>query len=222
MKPVVVFDLDDTLYLERDYVRSGFGAVGAWAERELSISGVPDAAWELFTAGVRRTTLTDAFASLGRPLSCGDEAAAIRVYREHSPQIRLCNDAAMLLEHLAPVAHTAIVTDGPAVSQRAKVTALGLYAIIDPIVITAERGDAWHKPSPRAFEHVQAKFGASGQHYTYVADNPAKDFDGPRALAWRTIRIRRKHGLHADIDSPPGSVDLTIQSLAEAPEWFSN
>ena len=26
---VVVFDLDDTLYLERDYVRSGFRAVGA-------------------------------------------------------------------------------------------------------------------------------------------------------------------------------------------------
>ena len=40
MKPVcVVFDVDDTLYLERDYVRSGFRAVGVWASRWLGLSG---------------------------------------------------------------------------------------------------------------------------------------------------------------------------------------
>src|SRR5207302_9076607 len=33
----VVFDIDDTLYLERDYVRSGFRAVGTWAEQWLRI-----------------------------------------------------------------------------------------------------------------------------------------------------------------------------------------
>ena len=34
MSWVVTFDLDDTLYLERDFVRSGFAAVGAWLATE--------------------------------------------------------------------------------------------------------------------------------------------------------------------------------------------
>ena len=33
----VVFDIDDTLYLERDYVLSGFAAVGPWARDWLAI-----------------------------------------------------------------------------------------------------------------------------------------------------------------------------------------
>jgi hypothetical protein len=32
-----VFDIDDTLYLERDYVRSGFEAVGRWAVKWIQI-----------------------------------------------------------------------------------------------------------------------------------------------------------------------------------------
>jgi hypothetical protein len=40
MRPqCIVFDLDDTLYLERNYVHSGFRALGEWAKTSL---GVPD------------------------------------------------------------------------------------------------------------------------------------------------------------------------------------
>ena len=53
--PAVVFDLDDTLYAERDYVLSGMGAVAAWVEAELG-SGADEAFAELvalFDQGVR-------------------------------------------------------------------------------------------------------------------------------------------------------------------------
>ena len=33
----IVFDLDDTLYPERDYVLSGFKAVASWAEARLGV-----------------------------------------------------------------------------------------------------------------------------------------------------------------------------------------
>ncbi len=33
----IIFDLDDTLYPEEQYVLSGFKAVAVWAEAELSI-----------------------------------------------------------------------------------------------------------------------------------------------------------------------------------------
>ena len=57
MKPAlgVAFDLDDTLYLERDYVRSGFRAVAEYAVRGADVSA-EDAftfLWHDFLAGVR-------------------------------------------------------------------------------------------------------------------------------------------------------------------------
>ena len=35
---VLVLDIDDTLYLERDYVRSGFKCVGEWVNDRLGLS----------------------------------------------------------------------------------------------------------------------------------------------------------------------------------------
>ena len=37
---VLVFDLDDTLYPERQFALSGFAAAGSWAEAELGITGL--------------------------------------------------------------------------------------------------------------------------------------------------------------------------------------
>ena len=53
MSCVVTFDLDDTLYLERDFVRSGFAAVGAWLATERGVRGFEACAWRLFEAGRR-------------------------------------------------------------------------------------------------------------------------------------------------------------------------
>ena len=48
----LVFDVDDTLYLERNYVRCGFEAAGAHAER-LGISRFYETAWQVFERGAR-------------------------------------------------------------------------------------------------------------------------------------------------------------------------
>ena len=50
---VIVFDLDDTLYLERDYVLSGLGAVGRWARNALGIDGLGEMMRARFEAGWR-------------------------------------------------------------------------------------------------------------------------------------------------------------------------
>ena len=36
---VLVFDLDDTLYPEREFALSGFRAAGRWAAAELGVEG---------------------------------------------------------------------------------------------------------------------------------------------------------------------------------------
>ncbi|SHG29609.1 putative hydrolase of the HAD superfamily [Jatrophihabitans endophyticus] len=213
-----VLDVDDTVYLERDYVRSGFDAVGEWGASAVGVTGVGDTAWQLFLAGTRRSTLTDAFAARGRPLSPPEVAAMVEVYRTHAPAIRPCGDAAAFVATLPP-SRLGIVTDGPAASQWAKIRALGLEAAAGSIVVTDSHGPEWYKPAVRAFVHVATSLGVAHERCAYVGDNPGKDFVAARRLGWTTVRITRPGGLHAAVPSRSGEVDREITSFAElAPE----
>jgi putative hydrolase of the HAD superfamily len=215
----VVFDLDDTLYLERDYVRSGFRAVGRFlrqhyrwpASHELEF--VTDC-WHAFEAGERGRI----FDSVLERFDLGNRRPAVaelvRVYREHVPRIALEPDAKTLLEELNGVCDLWIITDGPLVSQQAKVAALGLARRVGHIVYTDHWGRAFWKPHVRAFEHVQTLARAQGHDCIYIADNPAKDFRTPRQIGWSTLRVRRAAGLHAGYEpSPLDSADKEVADL---------
>ncbi len=60
-----VFDIDDTLYLERDYASSGFEAVDDWLREQKHVSGFADAAKRLFTDGRRGDIFDVALTTLG-------------------------------------------------------------------------------------------------------------------------------------------------------------
>jgi putative hydrolase of the HAD superfamily len=180
----VVFDIDDTLYLERDYVKSGFAAVDEFVRTRFGSSGFGDAAWAAFERGVRGTTFNEALAECGVTANADDLAALVAAYRDHAPRISLLPDAAACLGSL----------EGRA--------ALGLARWCEPILLTAALGTDRGKPHPFAFEEVERLTGFRGEACLYVADNPAKDFAGPRSLGWRTIRVRRPLGLHFSVDGP--------------------
>ena len=93
MKRLVVFDLDDTLFLERDYVRSGFRAVGEFVRRRLAVRGFFGAAWKRFEAGERSLIFDRALADRGVRPGRGIVRELLSVYRTHDPRVRLCADA---------------------------------------------------------------------------------------------------------------------------------
>ncbi len=214
MTKAVVLDVDDTLYLERTYVRSGFRAVGQWARHELGVDGVAETAWALFVDGVRRTTLTDALEACGAPTDPGVRDRAVQVYRDHEPDIELLPDARALL---AAVRHAPIgvITDGPQNSQRAKCDALGLSGVADVLLVTSDHGRS--KPDPWCYEYVERELGLAGPDCLYVADNPAKDFSGARAQGWCTLRVRRTGSLHEGVRTEPGVREVAdLWSCVEA------
>jgi putative hydrolase of the HAD superfamily len=215
----VVFDVDDTLYLERDYVRSGFEAIGPLAESASGIRGFAPALWALFEAGLRRTTFNEVFSRAGVKPSPGLIDELIRRYRSHAPAISLLPDARACLERLKGRARMAAITDGPAESQRAKAEALGLSGWMNPIVLTSELGPGLGKPDPAAYLRVESATGCSGNACAYVADNPSKDFTAPRSLGWRTLRIRRPLGLHFELPHG-GDVDSVVPDMSTVPEWL--
>lgn len=218
-RPLVVLDVDDTLYLERDYVRSGFAAVSDFVEQTYAVEGFFDLAWQAFLSG-QRGHIFDSIVKADDVRFGGQLIVPelVTVYREHQPNIALLPDALRFIERQASTAHLAVVTDGPASSQRRKVDALGLSRWISEVVITSERGADWSKPATRSFEYLQTTFGAKPWDCVYFGDNPTKDFAGAKLTGWQTARVQRSGGLHFDAESQ-GDVDRVIDSFDDPAIW---
>ena len=218
----VVLDLDDTLYPEAAYVRSGFRAVAGRAEGTLGIPA-PEGERELvslFEAGVRGDTFDRWLAArgLGGATAVADLVAT---YRGHAPHIDPFPEAEQLIAQLrADGAAIGLLSDGDPAVQGAKLDALGLRDAFDAIVVTGELGPDAGKPSPRGFEEVLRGLGdALPGEAVYVSDNPAKDFVGARRAGMRSIRVRRPDGIYADLEpkTPEHAPDAEVSGLDEVP-----
>ena len=214
---MVAFDLDDTLYPEREFVHSGFTAVA----QHLADSGVIDAesffttATSLFVAGARGNIFDLALEKLAVVFPAARLGELVRVYREHQPQNRPFADSPQLLKFLkAKGVVLALISDGLWQTQQHKLRALGLEAYFDHLVFTGAHGEDWGKPSPRAFLEIMGRSGVPAAACVYVADNPGKDFVGPNRLGWHTIRVRKKIGLYYSENPPPGGEPAeTVESF---------
>jgi putative hydrolase of the HAD superfamily len=199
-----VFDLDDTLFLERDYVKSGFDAAGSWASKRLGLESFAERAMDLFLQGHRGDIFDRVLHEAGQAPEPSLIAQLVHIYRTHMPNIHLLPDALECLLHFRPKADLALITDGHVVSQRRKVRALGLQHSFHCIVFTERWGRECCKPNPRAFEYVRKRTRAAS--YAYIGDNPVKDFHAPLRMGWTTVRVRRPEGLYGAL---PAASDAT-------------
>jgi len=193
----LVFDMDDTLYPEREYVESGLRAVDEWLRRTRGIAGFRDAAAEAFAAGERRRVFDAALERLGAKAEPSLVAAMVEAYRAHRPDIRLSEDAEAVLRRLAPSVRTGLISDGYLPAQERKVEALGLAGRLHCVLLTETLGrDCW-KPSPVPYERMSEALGVAPEECAYVGDNAAKDFVAAKRLGWTTLQLLRQGGLHA-------------------------
>ncbi len=202
----VVFDLDDTLFLERNYVRSGFAAVGEYLRLKTARrSAFERWMWRRFVSG-RRDAMFDALAErfdLG--LTGKEIRRLVGVYRRHRPDIRPCRGVETVLANLRRRRmKLGLLSDGFLPAQRLKLEALGLAKYFNKVVFTERIGRSAWKPSPRGFESIRRALGVPHAGCVYVADNPAKDFLAPNGLGWLTIQWRRNGQVHADKPAPQG------------------
>jgi putative hydrolase of the HAD superfamily len=221
----IVFDLDDTIYPEREYVRSGFAIVAARLGQTPAVSQrLFDWLWQAFETGVRGATfdrMLEVFPELRERTSV---AEVVEMYRAHRPAIALGADLERVLDGLRSRGlRLGVLTDGPARSQAAKAEALGLDRWFDPIILTAAHGDDFEKPNSAGFESIARSWGMAGHQLAYVGDNPAKDFAGPRRLGWRTIRVRHAGQLHYDAEPAAGGdrPDVEIRVVTDVLDGLS-
>lgn len=215
-KICAVFDIDDTLYLERDYVRSGFEAVGRWAAQWMEIEDFGGRCWHKFIAGRRRSIFDEVLRESGRKGNPELVSALIEVYRTHMPSIVLASDAAEALEAISRIAPIAVISDGPAASQSRKAEALRLRSFAAPIILTEIFGTEFSKPQAGAFELV-GRYHPDGV-YAYIADNPVKDFVAPKQLGWITVRIRRPGALYYAVEHSGVAPDVEMNDCSRLAE----
>jgi hypothetical protein len=98
--PVVVLDLDDNVFSERQYAVSGFKAVGDFVQRQFGIRGFAETSIALFESGVRGKVFDRACLELKLPTSETLISALVQIYRAHWPSIELFADARAFLRSL--------------------------------------------------------------------------------------------------------------------------
>ena len=175
--PAVVFDLDDTLYPEHDYVLSGFQAVSRWSAENLGIDADTafDELAEFHRAGVRGDTFDRWLHKHGLRAETWT-LQLVDVYREHKPRLACFPEVPAVLAELRKSYSIGLVSDGYLEVQRRKLEGLGLFTSFDAIVFSDELGrDAW-KPSTRPFREILRRLRVDAHQAVYVADNPLKDF----------------------------------------------
>jgi putative hydrolase of the HAD superfamily len=220
---VIVFDLDDTLYDETEYVKSGFRQVA----RHLNITYAIDEhqaysqMLDILKQKGRGNIFNEVLAAHGL-LSKKHVRDCLSVYRLHHPQISLPESAVQCLFRFKDYP-TYIVTDGNKLVQFRKVQALGLFGKVKKVFITHRYGIDKSKPSPYCFLKIQQLEKTTPDNILYIGDNAKKDFIGIKPLGFKTIRVRtgsysedwysEAHEAHVIIDSLDELTPALINSL---------
>ncbi len=218
----LIFDLDDTLYAERDYAIGGFRAASTWAKAKLGADIDVDRMLALLDDGHLGKLFATVLAEARPDHTTDDLAAFVRAYGGQTPDISLFPDAAEALAHWQPRRQLGLITDGHAKTQHAKIAALSLASRFGHIIATGALGPdrAFHKPHPHAFELMETALGKAGDRFVYVGDNLSKDFVAPNALGWTSIWIdrpsHRPHRIHKHPSAPAGGEPhVVIHDLGE-------
>ena len=177
---VLIFDLDDTLYKEIDFLKSAY--------REIAkVIGHPEAFDFMLDSYLYGD---NAFKSVIDKYHLKFTVGQLLdIYRNHKPDISLEQDTATTLDALkASGAIMCLLTDGRSLTQRNKIEAFRLnrWFADEDILISEEFG--YGKPSIECYQYFLDRY--PDAQFTVIGDNPAKDFLTPNKLGWMTICLR--------------------------------
>ena len=197
MRFFIVFDLDDTLFPEADFV------IAALSELERNFNIPPGT---LTSTGDFPAAFDLAAKLTGRTVG-----EMIDFYRNCRPEIELPESTAQTLAELRDMGcGIGLLTEGRQTTQGNKIDVLGLrrYLTREPLIASPRSAGGSGKQFAVYTEGIDADL------FVSVGDNPAKDFAEPRALGWLTVMLRDKG---RNIHPQPAStdVDIVIDSLAE-------
>lgn len=186
---VICFDLDDTLYKEIDFLKSGYQKVAEMVNKRFHINAqdIYCSLLSWYKRGENPFVCLNEFYGIDIPLR-----DYLDIYRNHHPSISLSNDTKEALTLLKnSCAMLCIITDGREITQKQKVDALGLTKWINIENILINEDVRLFKPNNWSFERTMINCFKQCKNtnlsFCYIGDNPSKDFFAPNKLGWKTI-----------------------------------
>ena len=217
MIKAIIFDMDDTLFPELEYVRSGYRvAASHLADGEYSAEQLYEKLWGIFQADRKAKVFNVLAEQLGRDFEPGKIDDLIKLYREHRPDIKPFAGTEGVLKGICAKYRTGLISDGFMPGQQYKLDALGLEKYFDKVIFTETLGRENWKPSPLSYEIMTESLGVDHKECVYVADNLGKDFVSPNALGWLTVHIKIAGQVYWERQTAEGGVpQKTISHLGE-------
>ena len=210
----VLFDLDDTLYVQQTWLAGAWAAVaGAAGAFGVDASDLGAALVEIAAEGSDRGRIIDR--ALERVGAVGVPVLPlVQAFRSHAPEyLAAYPGVPAALAHLRAHCPIGLVTDGDPGIQRAKLAALGLSDAFDVVVVSDELGRQYRKPHPAPFRAALSALGVAPHEALFVGDRPDKDVAGAAAAGMRCIRVLT--GEYAEVPDPVDAL-VSVAGVAAA------
>lgn len=209
---VVVFDLDDTLYKEIDFLMSGYREVARLIEKRYGINFevVYNQLMFWFRHGDNPFVKLNETYGIDNPIE-----DYLNIYRFHNPAISMSKDTMDTLDKLKSDGMIlGIITDGRVITQNNKIESLGLTKWFNKEHIFINEDSSHFKPNHWSFDRMMlscyGRYHDVDFSFCYIGDNTQKDFLAPNQMGWTTICL-----LDDGRNIHPQSFDLQKEYLPE-------
>jgi putative hydrolase of the HAD superfamily len=197
----VAFDLDDTIFYEKDYVISGFNQIDKHIENNF---GYKNSFYKLCRYFENR--VSNPIRSICKELSIDIEDELVKIMRESSPKIKTRPGIKSLMKQLKLIGfEMGIITNGRSETQRLKIKALGIEEFIDILLISDEIG--LKKPNLDVFKKYKSQ--SKKNKFLFIGNNPTLDIYPANAAGWKTIYCVSNNYMLNKFNNPDADLYVT-------------
>ena len=210
----IIFDLDDTLYLEKLYIYQGFREVAKYLERHTRLEPVR---LYLDLVNVLKSGSRRVFDDLKEKWKFEiDSMELVTIYRNAPRRLTLLPDVEAGCKILKENRHHLIlITNGDSETQWKKVKAMDLEKIFDLVLVADDYGKEYWKPAAKLMEKILENFGPVKQNYLVVG-NGTDDLEFAQNAGLQFIYIKRPRQLKI-IDGYQGRTIKDLKELHNLP-----
>ena len=191
MIKAVIFDLDNTLYDQREYIKLLLKLISRIISQEYGLESEKNYHW-LIDHWIKKGPFYKYYFDdvvTHFDLKKEEIRRFIDISQTFKPDtMQLYPEAEKVLSELKKKYRLFLLTDGNVLAQRNKIEALKISGFFEKIIFTAEFKQ---KPHPSSYLEVLNSFSLNANEVACVGDNPLVDFCSPNELRMITIRIKK-------------------------------
>ena len=216
MIAAVLFDLDDTLYPQSQFLDAAWDAVArAGAAAGVLPVGLRAALSVVAAQGSDRGRIIDRALALADGGTCEVQPLVSAFLTATPDELTPYPGVVEALAEVRFRVPIGLVTDGAPDVQRAKLRALRLEDAFDVVVLSDVLGRAFRKPDPTPFLAAARALGVDPSDVVVVGDRPDKDVAGALAAGMEPVRVVSGEYAHQADPLPLGSrVGSVVEAVA--------